>query len=177
MTAIIIACTSIAGAGLLTALISVAFFIHAKTLKEKCTAQTTGTVIEHKFNRTNESGVSFTPIVEFMVNGRIYKAHRHYRGLAVKRITNPAASQQDSFFISEKDVFHINTVGKSYNYKAMAEEAWPLGSRLPVLYDPAKPKRAFVEKVVTLSNIVGIVLLSVGGGLIVLACIFNFIFG
>ncbi len=177
MTGTMIACISIAGAGLLTALLSIIFFVRAKALKEKCTAQTTGMVIGHKFNMTNESGVSFAPVVEFMANGRIYNARRHYKGLAVKRITNPAAPQQDSFFISEKDVFHINTVGKTYNYRAMAEEAWPLGSKLPVLYDPDKPKRAFVEKVVTLSDVVGIVLLSVGGGLMVLACVFYLIFG
>ncbi len=177
MTAIIIACTSIAGAGLLTALISVAFFIHAKTLKEKCTAQTTGTVIEHKFNRTNESGVSFTPIVEFMVNGRIYKARRYYRGLAVKRITKSDIQQQESFYISDKDVFHLNLVGSAHNYRMMAEETWPVGSEQTVLYDPAKPKRAFVDKVVTVSDVVGIVLLCVGGVLMLLAGVFYLIFG
>lgn len=176
MTGTTIACISVAGAGLLTALLSLLFFMRAKMLKERCTARAAGTVIGHRFNRTNESGVSFAPVVEFMVNGRIYKARRHYRGLAVKRITG-ADAQQESFYISEKDVFHLNIAGNAHNYRMMAEEAWPLGSELPVLYDPQKPKRAFVEKVVTASGTVGIVLLCIGAGLILLAGVFFLIFG
>ena len=46
----------------------------------------------------------------------------------------------------------------------MGERAWPKGSELPVVYNPEKPRQGFVEKVVVISDIVGIVIVSAGAG-------------
>ena len=78
--------------------------------------------------------------------------------------------ENDSFYILD-DTFYINTVGFYHNYRTLAEEKWPLGTELPVFYNPKNPKQGFVEKVITISKIVGIVLLCTGVGLIILSFI------
>ncbi len=51
----------------------------------------------------------------------------------------------------------------------MAQETWPIGSKLPVVYDPKNPKCAYIDHVVTAAGTAGIVLLCVGLGLLGLA--------
>ena len=51
-----------------------------------------------------------------------------------------------------------------------------MGSKVPVVYNPKNPKQGFVEKVVVISDIAGIVLLCVGGGFLALAGLFYILF-
>ena len=78
--------------------------------------------------------------------------------------------ESDSFYIQD-DTFYINTIGVYHNYRLLAEEKWPIGTELPVFYNPKNPKQGFVEKVVTINKTVGIVLLCTGVGLIILSFI------
>lgn len=179
MTATSIASIAIGGAGLLLALISIPFFLRKQVLEKKCSAKTTGTVIKYRYGG-NADFRSIAPVVEFCVNGKMYKAYRHYKGVVSKKIVTPnpdtLAGQNNSFYISEKDVFHINKSGVYHNYSELCEKMWPLGSELPVVYNPEKPKQAFVEKVVSISNIAGIVLLCVGCGFMAMAAIAYLVF-
>jgi len=174
MTALEISCICIMGVGLLTALVSVPFFTRARALKKNCTATTTGKVIKYKIGG-GDNGRSVAPVVEYFVNGKKYKAYRHYRGVvAVKKITPKISElfgQNDSFYISGNDKFHFNAIGAYHNYRAIGERVWPKGSELPVVYNPEKPKQGFVEKVVVISDIVGIILAGMGAGLIFLSAL------
>lgn len=172
MTAMMISCLVIGLVGVFVALLSIPFFTHEKTLRKKCTASATGTVVDYVY-RGGDHNISVAPKVQFEVNGKLYHAYRHYKGVVSVHkkggALNPIIEPQMDFHISEKDMFCIHTAGVCRNYRRMGELAWPLGTSLPVVYNPNKPKQAFVEKVVSISNIAGIVLLSTGAGLMLLA--------
>lgn len=167
MNGLTISCICIAGAGLLLAIISIPFFLHKKAVSKNCTEKTKGKVVKYRFGGSGNLS-SVAPVVEFNVNGRTFKAYRHYRAVSSKwQLTlnpNELFGQSDCFYISEKDIFHVNTKGVLHNYKKFAEEKWPLGSEMTVVYNPRKPRQAFVEKVVVISDIAGIGLLSCGCG-------------
>ncbi len=164
MNDLTISCICVAGAGLLFAIISIPFFLRKKAVSKNCTEKTKGKVVKYRF-AGGDNLSSIAPVVEFDVNGRTFKAYRHYRGVSFKR----KSTLDDSFYISEKDVFHVSTKGVSINYKKLAGEKWPLGTEMTVVYNPRKPRQAFVEKVVVISDIVGIGLLSCGCGMIAIA--------
>ena len=78
LTPNLIACLAIGGAGILTALLSVPFFRHTGTLRRKCSARTTGTVIRYRLQRRGSGcGTSIAPVVEFQAAGETYTACRH----------------------------------------------------------------------------------------------------
>lgn len=85
--------------------------------------------------------------------------------ISLSKETNP----EDGFFISKNDFFILRKSGQSFSYRIYAEKIWPLGSTLKVVYNPENPKQAYVEKVVVISDIVGIVLSSVGALFVVIA--------
>ncbi len=172
MNDLTISCICVAGAGLLLAIISIPFFLHKRAVIKNCSEETKGRVVKYRFGGSGNLS-SVAPVVEFDVNGKTFKAYRHYRAVSCKRKStfdpNELFGQSDSFYISEKDVFHISTKGVLINYKKLAEEKWPLGTEMTVVYNPRKPRQAFVEKVVVISDIVSIVLLSCGCGIMAVA--------
>lgn len=170
MTELMISCIAVGGAGFLIALISIPFFMNSVRLKKKCCAKTMGTVIDYKYKRGNETSIA--PLTEFWIDGKQYIAYRHYKGVvSTKKISlsNNMKEQSCSFYISDNDWFHKRQNGSVANYSMVAKEKWPIGMELPVVYNPKKPKQAYVEKVVVSSNIVGIVLVSVGAALMAIA--------
>ena len=147
MTALTISCICVGGVGLLIALISIPFFVKAINAKKNCIAQATGTVIKYKYGG-GSNGRSVAPVVEFEVDGEKYKAYRHYRGVISKSVRNlkpnEMLGQTDSIMITDKDKFRANISGIYHNYERLAKATWPLGSSLPVVYNPKKPKQAYV---------------------------------
>ncbi|MBQ7131048.1 MAG: DUF3592 domain-containing protein [Oscillospiraceae bacterium] len=177
MAANTIACISIAGAGLLTAIISFIFFISVRKRKKLCSAQTTGTVIDYNIKyRTNSAGPTITPIVEFTANGKSYKARRHYKYSAVSSNSANPKNKHNELYISENDVFHLKLYGKTHDLKALAEKQWPLGTSMTVIYNPQKPEQAYAEKFVSKCTIAGTVLLCCGIGMIIIAGLAYIIF-
>ena len=174
MTGPEIACISIAGAGLLLIVMSLFFFAHGKRIKRSCTASVTGKVVTYRY-AGHDSGRTVAPVVEYEVNGMLYRAYRRYKGV-VRTHRNSADKSECEVFVSERDVLHINCVGMSVSIREAVENKWPLGSDMTVFYDPDAPKRGFVEKVVVLSTVAGIVLLCVGLGMMALAGLFYLIF-
>lgn len=179
MTPIIISCISVAGAGLIIMLIAIPFFIHATHEKSRCSAQTSGEVVDYKYTRWGNWNSTIAPVVEFCVDGVTYTAYRHYKGIASAKKTSGTykntSEQTSGFYISDKDYFHRYNNGTRANYLMFAREKWPKESKIFVVYDPKKPEHAYVEKVVVKTGIVGSVLASVGGGLMILAAIVFFL--
>ena len=173
MTALTVSCIVVGGVGLLIAFMSLLFFRHTVCLKRKCSAHAMGTVIDYRRSKGSTES-SIAPVAEFRVDGDTYTAYRHYKGVVSSRkvssLSNDSAEEEDyGFYISDSDWFHKYNKGAFAYYSMMAKEKWPIGMEIPVVYNPRKPKQAYVEKVVTVSNIVGIVLLSVGAGVALLA--------
>lgn len=181
MSAGLIAGISVAGAGLIVCLIAIPFLLREKKLISNCSARTAGRVVKYRSGGdTRASWIS--PLVEFYVDGKAYRAYRHYKGV-VKPVTSkpmidPETGKLLPFYVDEKEWFHkqiynTRTLQKEGIERKTVEEIWPIGSEMTVVYNPNKPKQAFVEKVVTISNIAGISLLSCGGGLIALGVLFG----
>ena len=177
MTATVIACISSAGAGLLLIIISIPFFIREKALKKKCSAQTIGHVIKYK-RCGGDNNRYYTPVAEFEAEGKTYKAYRHFKSFSKVKVTNSLSDQNFAeLVVTSKERLHMQIrEGQGGVIHSLVAEKWPIGSEVPIFYNPAKPKQSFVEKVVTVSNVVGIVLLSCGGGLMLLAGIAYFVF-
>ena len=163
----------IALVGVLLIALSMLFFLKEKRLKKNCTSEIKGNVINYKYLGSNNAR-SIAPVVEYTVDGKKYKAYRHYKKIVSNNKyvlnKNKMLGENDSFYILD-DTFYINTVGFYHSYRSLAEEKWPLGTELPVFYNPKDPKQGFVEKVVTINKTVGIVLLCTGVGLIILSFI------
>ena len=150
---------------LVLVILGIVFLATGKRDVKRCTAKTTGHVIDYVV-RGGDNGHSVAPKAEFTVNGQTYTATRKYKGVVSvhKSTLNPEklAGEEDNFYISENDVFHMNTMGFYHDYRSLAASKWPLGSEITVYYDPKKPERAYVERVVSGKNTVGIVFLCVG---------------
>ena len=172
MDAQTISCMVIAGVGIGMILLSIPFFLRLKKIRRKCSEMTTGKVIDYYVKRNGDMGSSIAPIVEYSVNGKTYKAYRRYKGIkSVKKIPPKQSgnTEQSTFYISKNDWFCKTQNGQVANLSFQAKEMWPIDSELPVVYNPDKPKQAYVEKVVGISNIAGIVLASAGAGFVLLA--------
>ena len=170
MNALTISCIAVAGAGVLIMLIGLPFFFHALGVKKKCNKTVYGRVVDHQYLKGGNTYI--TPLVEYYVDGERYIAYRHYKGVTKKKMViskDKSMPDKDYLYVSDKDVLHIVRVGTMHSFGALAEDMWPVGSELPVLYNPQKPKQAFVEKVVVVSQIAGIVLVCVGCGVMLLA--------
>lgn len=178
MSALMLSGVIVMAVGAAVMLLSVPFFMRKKNLIKNCTAETTGNVIGYVY-RGSSGAHSVAPKVEFVVDGEKYKAFRHYKAVASvhKKTVDPNdfMGADNSFWISENDVFHVKTKGGFANYKALGEATWPIGTTLPVVYNPNKPKQAFVEKVVSVSNIAGIVIMCSGLLFVALGALFFFI--
>ena len=124
MTATAIVCTAIAGAGILMILISIPLFLRKKTVIGKCTAETEGTVVKYRYGG-GDGAHSVSPVAEYEVDGRKYKAYRHYRGVSrrKKRADTPfnEFSGGTEFVISEKDLFCITNSSNIINYNSFKE--------------------------------------------------------
>lgn len=174
MDANTIGCICVGAAGLVAALLSLPFFMRGRSLRRRCTAETVGKVIKHRI-AGGSNAKSVAPVAEFSVNGRTYTAYRHYKGVVSTNISTPEMEkvfgQGDGFYISENDIFHIHTTGIYHNYRVLGEQVWHIGSDVKVIYDPKKPKCAYIDKVVTSAKTAGIVLLSCGAGLMLISAI------
>lgn len=174
MTGTEIAALCIAGAGVLLIFLSLIFFSHSRKVKRSCTAQTTGKVVRYRCVG-HDNGRTYAPVVEYSVNTMLYEAYRRYKGVVHSHRTSFNKSECE-IYVSKRDVLHVKCVGLSVDIGAAMQERWPLGSSMTVYYDPEDPKRGFVEKVVVISDTVGVVLLCVGLGLLALAGLFYMIF-
>lgn len=166
MTATEIACLCIGAAGILTALLSLPFFCRGRALSKKCSARTTGTVQRYRIGGGNRKAIS--PVVAYLVDGKPYTAYRHYKGVVTSHKSG-ASGAGNRLFVSEWDVLHIHTAGMFCNCGELAAALWPIGSTMPVVYNPRNPKQGFVEKPVSLGGTVGVTLLCTGVGLAVFA--------
>ena len=159
--------------GLLLLLAGIFICILESRKKQNCTGETVGTVVRYSFANDFPA-----PIVEYMVEGKMYTKKRRFRGSIsiVRRGLPPSGSRKNGVFVDSKDIVHIHR-GAYLNMRAEAERLYPLGTTLPVWYNPEKPKQAYVEKISTKAPIDAVVFLWVGLGLILLGALLGFLIG
>lgn len=158
--------------GLIIMLAGLLLFVLEKRKKSRCTAMTMGTVVRYSFVNGTPS-----PVAAYTVGGVSYEKKRKFRGVVqVRKNLSPRdwTWKNQSCYISENDVIHIRG-GAVLNLRAMAESLYPMGSSIPVWYDPEKPRRAYVEKIPVKGPIVGWVFVWTGLGYVALGTILSFV--
>lgn len=159
-------------------IIAIPFFVKSRTIQTKCVTKTIGKVVKHKRGGSKRS-TWISPLVEFCVDGKKYYAYRHYKGTLLKITNEPVIDSETGkymqCYVDDKDMFHRQICRNVSVEKKSVEEIWPIGSEMIVFYNSQKPKQAFVDKVVSTSNIAGIVFLSCGVVFIAMGAIVGYL--
>ncbi len=141
----------------------------------RCTACTMGTVTRHMLKRLDDDLMP-VPIVSYEVAGMDYEVAREFRGLSTGRNGfRTLANSNDEAFVSDSDWLHIRT-GRHTDYNAISQRLWPLGSPMPVYYNPQDPSESFAQKVPSKPSLVGTVFTLVGAGIVVVSVLVFLIF-
>lgn len=115
----------------------IAFIIKRNSVKKRknCSSQTCGIVVGHSM--ANRNGVH-PPIVEYEINGNKYKKN-YSVGLVVKQY-GPLTKGQVSSINEDKISINMN----QYFQSDIMRSQFPIGSSIPVYYNPERPEQAFV---------------------------------
>lgn len=118
----------------------IAFIIKRNSVKKRksCSSQTYGIVVGHSM--ANHNGV-YPPIVEYEINGNKYKKN-YSVGLVVKQYV-PLTKGQVSSINEDKISINMN----QYFQSDIMSSQFPVGSSIPVYYNPERPKQAFVGNI------------------------------
>lgn len=127
--------------GAVLALSGVIVAMIAKKRTRSCTRKVEGTVKNHGF----PGGGRMYPIVEYHVNGIRYRAKKKFNGVRTRRISGFPIPMKEGAHEDEKGWLHV-TLGPIVNLRQLAEELWPIGSRMMVYYDPDDPKCSYVDR-------------------------------
>lgn len=106
-----------------------------------CTHQIDGVVAKHGFSSKGR----MYPIIEYMVNGNNYQTKKQFRGIKVMRISGFPIHVQSKAYEDEKGWLHIK-IGPLANLRQLAEQLWPIGSKMTVYYNPDNPEKCYVER-------------------------------
>lgn len=113
-----------------------------KRRNESCTAQTTGRVVRHAFRG---EGRMF-PIVEFTAAGQQYESRKRFEYIKLVRfgglnglLIHPNASETPDGKLYLR-------LGAFVNYRALAEELWPIGSQMAVYFNPENPRINYADR-------------------------------
>ncbi|OXN00885.1 DUF3592 domain-containing protein [Bifidobacterium vansinderenii] len=148
--------------GLALLIVGIAVIAVQRGKARRCTAVTTGWVIDYRF----PGGDQFYPVIGYQVDGRGYKVNRRFRGYVTTSKITPLNPYVDSgAYVSDRDVLHMRS-GMVTNYRTMAQQLWPQGSTMPVYYDPANPAHAFAQRVPNYTPPVGIIFTAFGAAIL-----------
>ena len=131
----------VGGVGVILALAGVISNIIIKRQNQSCTKQTEGIVVQYGFPGDGR----MYPIVEYVVDGICYKAKKKFRGVKRIRISGFPAKVQSKAYEDEKGWLHIK-IGPIANMRQLAEQLWPINSKMTVYYHPNNPKKCYVDR-------------------------------
>ena len=129
--------------GVIFVLLGVTFNIIEKRQNKLCTKKTDGIIKQYRF--PGNGGVY--PIVEYFVNGTCYKAKKKFRGIITTRLLFRMKSE---IYEDEKGWLHVKT-GAITNLHQLAEQLWPINSKMTVYYNPNNPKKCYVDRPISKS--------------------------
>lgn len=112
-----------------------------KRRNQACTAQVDGVVKKHAFPGDGR----MYPIVEYCVNGTRYKAKKNFYGIKTVKFSGLPVHVQSNAYEDEKGWLCVK-MGSIANLRQLAEQLWPIGSKVTVYYDPNKPKKCYVDR-------------------------------
>ena len=128
----------IGGLGLIFVIIALGIKWSSYSNISKCTKMVEGEIIKHRFS--GDSRVK--PIIEYIVNGKRYHTVKKYNGF--KKVRCPLPMKAD-FWEDEKSYLCVK-VGPVLNIKKIANEMFPIGSKVKVFYSANNPKINYVDR-------------------------------
>lgn len=131
----------VGGLGAVLALSGVMIRIIAKRQDRLCTKQTEGTVVQYRFSGEGR----MSPTVEYFVDGICYKANKKFRGILTAQVSGLPVHMQSKAYEDKKGWLHIK-IGPVANLRQLAEQLWPIGSKMTVYYNPNNPKKCYVDR-------------------------------
>ena len=131
----------VGGVGVLFIFPGVMITLVTRKQTKQCTKKIEGTVVQYQF----PGGGSMNPIVEYVVDGNRYTAKKKFRGILTKRISGLSVHVASGVYEDEKGWLHIK-IGPLANLRQLAEQLWPIGSKMTVYYNPDNPEKCYVER-------------------------------
>lgn len=137
---------TVGGLGVILVLLGVTFNIIVKRQNQLCTKQTDGSVKQYGFPGNGR----VYPIVEYFVNGTCYKTKKKFRGIKTTQISGVPVPVKSEVYEDEKGWLHVKT-GFIANLRQLAEQLWPINSKMTVYYNPNNPKKCYVDRPISKS--------------------------
>lgn len=147
---------TVGGLGVILALSGIIINIIAKKQNKSCTKQTEGIVIQYGFPGDGR----MHPIVEYVVDGNCYKAKKKFRGVKRIRISGFPINVQSKAYEDEKGWLHVKS-GTITNLSQLAEQLWPIDSKMTVYYNPNNPKMSYVDRPI-LKSFTSVIFIIIG---------------
>ena len=137
---------TVGGLGAILILTGILLNIVLKKRCDLCTDKTGGTVVRYGFPGAGR----MYPILEYTVAGKQYQARKKFRGEKIKRISGLPVPVQSKAHEDEKGWLHVE-IGPVANLRQLAEQLWPIGSKMAVYYDPNDPQKCYVDRPISKS--------------------------
>lgn len=131
----------VGGLGFILTLSGMMIHIVAQRTNKLCTKQTEGIVVQYRFAGEGR----MNPIVQYFVDGVCYKACKKFRGIITKQISGLPAYVEPNVYEDEKGYLHVK-IGPIANLRQLAEQLWPVGSKMTVYYNPENPKKCYIDR-------------------------------
>lgn len=132
---------TVGGIGVILIFLGVTINIMVKKHNQLCTKQVDGIVKQYGFPGNGR----MYPIVEYFVNGTCYKTRKKFNGITTMELSGISISVKSRAYEDEKGWLHIK-MGPIANLHKIAEQLWPIGSKMTVYYNPNNPKKCYVDR-------------------------------
>lgn len=159
----------IGGLGIIFVLSGIIFNIVSKRQNKLCTKHTEGIVIQYGFPGDGR----MYPIVEYFADGNCYKTRKKFCGTKRIRISGFPVNVQSTAYEDEKGWLHIKT-GPVANLRLLAEQLWPINSKMTVYYNPNNPKNCYVDRPIS-NSFTAIMFILIGIAVIILGILVFFL--
>lgn len=160
---------TVGGLGAILALSGIIISIIAKMKIQLCTQQTDGIVIQYGFPGNGR----MYPIVEYFAGGTFYRTRKKFRGIKTKRISGLPIQVQAKAYEDEKGWLHVE-IGAIANLRQLAEQLWPIDSKMTVYYNLENPKKCYVDRPIS-ESFTSIMFILMGMVIIILSVLIFFL--
>lgn len=137
---------TVGGLGAILVLLGVIINITVKRRNQLCTKKTDGIVKQYGFPGNER----MYPIVEYFVNGTCYKTKKKFRGVKTTKTSGLPIPMKSKAYEDEKGWLHVK-IGAIANLRELAEQLWPIDSKMTVYYNPNNPKNCYIDRPISKS--------------------------
>lgn len=137
---------TVGGLGVILTLSGVIINIVATRQSKSCTKQTEGIVIQYEFPGEGR----MYPVVKYFVDGTCYETRKKFREVKTRKTSGFPIQTQAKAYEDEQGWLHIK-IGSITNLRQLAEQLWPIDSKMTVYYNPNNPKKCYVDRPISKS--------------------------